>query len=139
MSIENNIKLANEFVKAFHERELDKVAALFVDPKVGQEYKDTLTNWFRMFPDSVWEPRQMTAQDDRVFIEAIDTGTHLGDLTWWVKEPVPPTKKKIKFQSCTVLICENGKLIKYYVYLNPMTILGQLGIRENIDWPSPIE
>ena len=81
----------------------------------------------------------MTAQDDRVVIEAIDTGTHLGELDWWVKEPVPPTNKKIKFSSCTVLFCENGKMIKYHVYLSPLIILGQLGIRENIDWPPSVE
>ena len=66
MSVEENLRLATEFVKAFNERELDKAAALFADPEVGKQWQDRMTNgWFRIFPDSVWETVQMTAQDDR--------------------------------------------------------------------------
>ena len=76
----------------------------------------------------------MTAQDDRVVIEGIVRMTHKGELKMWVTDPVPATNKKVEFHLCVSQKWENGKIAAYQNYFSPMSILGQLGITDNIAW-----
>jgi predicted ester cyclase len=105
--------------------------------KVGSDYRAfEINQWIPTIPDTVMEVTSMTAQDDRVVIEGIVRMTHTGDLTIWVKDPVPATNKKVEFGLCGIATWKNGKITEYRTYMSPMAILGQLGITDNIAWPA---
>lgn len=134
MSEEENLRLAKEAVKAYNDHDLDRGVTFWADQSQGlarREYQKNL--WLPAFPDTQMEITNMTIQGSFVTTEAIVHATHTGPLTMWVKEPVPPTNKKIEFPYCSVGRWENGKLQELHIYVNELLILKQLGITDNID------
>ena len=135
MSIEENLRLAKEMVKAYNDHDLDRGVTFWADEEQGLARREFQKNfWLHAFPDTYVEVINMTAQDAYITTEAIVRATHTGPLKLWVTEPVPATGKKIEFPYCSVGRWENGKLQELHVYLNEFLILKQLGISKNIDW-----
>ncbi len=80
----------------------------------------------------------MTAQGDRVVIEAIVRATHAGPLKMWVLDPVPATSRRIEFSYCSVGQWEGGKIKALRTYVDRSAILGQLGVSpDNVQWNLP--
>jgi predicted ester cyclase len=135
MSVEENLRLSKENLKAYNEHDLDRLVKLWADEKVGLARKEFQKNfWLTAFPDTHMEVISWTAQDDRVVLEAIVSATHLGSLKLWVTEPIPPTKRKIVFPVCELFHWENGKLKDLQAYLDRGRIMKQLGIEPKVDW-----
>ena len=129
MSIEENLRLAKETVKAYNDHDLDRGVTFWADKEKGLVQREFQKNlWLPAFPDTHMEVINMTAQDGYVTTEAIVRATHSGPLKMWVKDPVPATKKKIEFPYCSVGHWENGKLQELRIYVNEWLILKQLGI-----------
>ncbi len=135
MSIEENLRLSEENLKAYNEHDLDRLVETWADEELGLARKEFQKNfWLAAFPDTHMEVISWTAQDDRVVLEAIVSATHLGSLKLWVTEPIPATNRKIEFPVCEVFHWENGKLKDLQAYLDRGRIIKQLGIEAKVDW-----
>jgi len=135
MSLEENLRLASEFVNASNEQDWDRFSEFFANEEVGKGWAEfERTQWCPTFPEGIWCVKSMTAQDDRVVIEGHVHLTHRGTLNMWVTKPVPATGKEVIFSLVAIGKWKDGKLTEYHTYMCAMQILNQLGITENIDW-----
>ena len=81
MSIEENTRIAAEFVKVCNEQDWDRFAKFFENEKFGTDYATfEKSQWIPAFPDTNMEIVSLTAQDDRVVIQSIVRMTHTGEL-----------------------------------------------------------
>lgn len=135
MSVEKNLRLADEILNAYNEHDLDRIVKFWADEEEGFARREFQKNfWLTAFPDTHMEVIRRTAQDDRVVLEAIVSATHLGPLRFWVTEPIPATNKKIEFQICEVALWKKGKLKDIKAYFDRGIILKQLGVEDKVDW-----
>ena len=136
MSVEENLQLTKEFIEAYNKHDLDRTAEFWADENEGSARKKYQRDfWLTAFPDTYMDVISMTAQEERVAVQAVVRATHSGPLKTWVVEPVPATNKKIEFPYCSVGQWENGKLKKLHVYINVGGIISQLGVKpDNVDW-----
>ena len=135
MSIEENLKLSKDNLRAYNEHDLDQLFESWEDQEVGLARKEFQRDfWLTAFPDTHMEATVWTAQDDRVVLEAIVRATHLGTLNFWVTEPLPATNRKIEFPICEIFHWKNGKLKKIQAYLDRGRIFKQLGFEDRVDW-----
>jgi len=135
MTVEENIQSAKEYLKAYNEHDLDRLVTFWADKDMGLARRKFQKNfWLTAFPDTHMEIISITAQDDRVVVEAIVRATHAGPLKMWVKEPVPATNRKIEFHVCEIGLWENGKLKGGRNYVNVADIISQLGVSDSFDW-----
>lgn len=141
MTIEGNLRAAEDHIKTYNDHDLDRLVTFWQDKQTGLERREFQKNlWLAAFPDTHMEVISMTAQDDRVVVEAIVRATHAGPLNMWVKHPIPATNKKIEFPYCSVGQYKNGKLVELRTYIDIFNILDQLGIAEQVNsgqqfWP----
>ena len=135
MTVEENIQSAEEYLKAYNERDLDRMVTFWADKDAGLARREFQENfWLTAFPDTHMETISVTAQDDRVVGEAIVRATHTGTLKMWVKEPVPATNRRIEFHVCEIILWENGKLKGIRSYVDVADIISQLGVSDSFDW-----
>ena len=135
MSVEENLRLSKENLRAYNEHNLEKLAESWEDKEIGLARKEFQRDfWLAAFPDTHMEVITWTAQDDRVVLEAKVTATHLGTLKLWVTEPQPPTNRKIEFPICEILLWNNGKLRDIKAFWDRGRVIKQLGIEAKVDW-----
>ena len=135
MTIEENIQSAKEYLKAYNEHDLDRLVTFWADKGMGMARREFQKNfWLAAFPDTHMELISITAQDDRVVVDAIVRATHAGPLKMWVKEPVPATNRKIEFHVCEIGFWENGKVKGGRNYIDVADIISQLGVSDSFDW-----
>jgi steroid delta-isomerase-like uncharacterized protein len=80
-----------------------------------------LNAWLVGFPNLIVSVVAVTSQDDRVVIQWIARGTHLGEF-----KGRPPTGRKIEYEGVTVYHVREGKIVEYWAYLDMLHLLSQL-------------
>ena len=66
---------------------------------------------------------EMTAEGNRVIVQARFKGTHLGDLSG-----IPPTYKTVNFPFVIRYEIENNKIVSHWMLADQMTLMEQLGV-----------
>ena len=66
---------------------------------------------------------EMTAEGNRVIVQARLKGTHLGDLSG-----IPPTYKTVDFPFVIRYEIENNKIISHWMLADQMGLMEQLGV-----------
>ena len=75
------------------------------------------------YPDFRLEILDSLAQDDRLAVHWVVTGTHKGDF-----RGIAPTGKQIRITGVTLARIKDGKLAEDRVYFDRMTMFEQLGV-----------
>ena len=66
---------------------------------------------------------EMTAEGNRVIVQARLKGTHMGDLSG-----IPPTYKTVDFPFVIRYEIENNKIISHWMLADQMALMEQLGV-----------
>ena len=66
---------------------------------------------------------EMTAEGNRVIVQARIKGTHLGDLSG-----IPPTFKQVDFPFVIRYEIENNKIVSHWMLADQMSLMEQLGV-----------
>lgn len=81
------------------------------------EFFDTVFPGYEIYID------EMTAEGNRVIVQARVKGTHLGDLSG-----IPPTFKTVDFPFVIRYEIENGKIVSHWMLADQMSLMEQLGV-----------
>ena len=109
----------------------------FYDISAGKKYYGsdiglTVDIYAAAFPDMHRELGNFYFYDNVVIVELSLNGTQKGDLVLPVGT-IPATGKKIHAPCCDVFKFKDGKVVSFDCYLVASTILGQLGVLENLE------
>jgi steroid delta-isomerase-like uncharacterized protein len=92
----------------------------------GPEPMKRFVRMFRgAFPDMKFSIAQMVAEDDRVAVHLVGTGTHLGEL-----HGLPPTGRSILVAGAAIHRIENDKIAETYQVVDRLALREQLGAPE---------
>jgi steroid delta-isomerase-like uncharacterized protein len=130
----SNTDLVRRFYRAVDTGDTAAVAELFapdwqnVDPSLpplrGLEGAHALVGMFTAsFPDFSSRIELIAAEDDRVAVRAIHTGTHLGPFLG-----VPPTGRHVTVSASGIFTCKDGRLVENRVVFDAFGLLQQLGV-----------
>lgn len=133
MSTETNKALVKRFYEAVDAGDVSVVQELFapewvnVDPALpplsGLEGAAMLIGMFTAsFPDFTSRLDIMVAEDGRVAVHAVHTGTHQGDFMG-----MPPTGKHFTVTANGIYTCRDGKIVENRVVFDALGLLQQLG------------
>ena len=77
----------------------------------------------RSFPDVRWEVLDMIAEDDRVAMRLVMTGTHRGEFFG-----IPPTDRRVQVEGIHLLRIRDGKVIEHQGVNDDLGFMHQLGV-----------
>lgn len=90
----------------------------------GIDGHDALVRLLRSaFPDAKWTIEDVFAEEDRVCIRVVMTGTHKGDFFG-----IPPTGKAVTQPGIHILRIANGKIAEHWGRNDDMGLMRQLGV-----------
>lgn len=90
---------------------------------VGREmHRQAVESWFAAFPDIRMEYQDLIAEDDRVFVRFVCSGTHEGH---W--QGIAPTGRKVVFEEWHLLRLENGLIVEEASLMDELTLLSRIG------------
>jgi steroid delta-isomerase-like uncharacterized protein len=97
------------------------------DPWNGQSinhatFRQRVTYTRNAFPDVHFDVREAIAEDERVAIRWVMTGTHLGDLP-----RLPATGKKFSIEGMTFYYFQNGQIRGHRQAFDQLGFLAQIG------------
>lgn len=136
MSLEENKALVRRFnEEAFHqgdigaaERYLAPDMLNHVSAKRGIDDMQRIIKYVRaMFPDGRLEVDLEVAEGDLVAQLSTSTGTHSGEVAHTAWGSVPPTGKKVRWQSVRIYRIADGKIAEHWAVRDDMTLLQQIG------------
>ena len=81
------------------------------------EYFETVFPGYEVYAD------EMTAEGNRVIVQARLKGTHMGDLSG-----IPPTFKQVDFPFVIRYEIENNMIISHWMLADQMSLMEQLGV-----------
>jgi steroid delta-isomerase-like uncharacterized protein len=136
MSTAQNKALANRMVEEFfNQRDLtvadDILAADMVEHEelppgmpVGREgTKAMFTMMYTAFPDFQATVENLIAEDDRVVVHMLWTGTHQGEFMG-----IPPTGRRMSINVIDILRVADGKFVEHWGVSDMMDLMQQLGV-----------
>jgi steroid delta-isomerase-like uncharacterized protein len=136
MSTAQNKALANRMVEEFfNQRDLtvadDILAADMVEHEelppgmpVGREgTKAMFTMMYTAFPDFQATVENLIAEDDRVVVHMLWTGTHQGEFMG-----IPPTGRRMSINVIDILRVADGKFVEHWGVSDMMGLMQQLGV-----------
>ena len=134
---EENKTIIRKFIEAYNSRNLEIFEELvspdYIDHTHHTEGRDAFKKLFTMafegFPDWYEEIQEIIAEDDRVWVRVIATGTHTGDWNLF-GVPLPPTGKQVTMEMVFIWRIENGKMVEGREVDESVDFLRQLGIVE---------
>jgi len=85
--------------------------------------------WLKAFPDGQAEIINIIAHGDRVVVEYVGRGTHLGPLEGPMGV-LQATGKQVQLPMVDVMRIQDGKIIRGRTYYNAATVLQQVGVGE---------
>lgn len=133
MSKDTNKALVKRFYEAVDAGDVSVVQELFapewinVDPALpplsGLEGAARLISMFTAsFPDFTSRLDILVAEDGRVAVHAVHTGTHQGDFMG-----IPPTGRRVTVTANGIYTCRDGKIVENRVVFDALGLLQQLG------------
>lgn len=135
MSIEENIKTAEEHLEAEANRELDRLLGTLADDSVYEESllekpvegKAAIAQYYeelwKAFPDFTYTVTNRVADEESVVYEMTFRGTHRETF-----RGIPPTGRTGKINGVIVFPMRNGKALGERIYLDGFALLTQLGV-----------
>jgi steroid delta-isomerase-like uncharacterized protein len=130
--IENRMR---EIARAISVHDVEKVLSFFADDifyeEVGvggevahgkEELRIPLQNLFASFPDITVEITSYINSEDRECVEWTSSGTHKGDIPG-----LSATGKRYSLREVIVTELRRGKISRFSLYTDMMTIIQQLG------------
>ncbi|MBK7098784.1 MAG: ester cyclase [Sphingobacteriales bacterium] len=75
------------------------------------------------FPDVRFDIEDMVAENDKVVVRFVASGTHKGQFG-----PIPPTEKQVKMLGYITHRLENGKIVEDWVVRDTYGLMIQLGV-----------
>lgn len=92
--------------------------------QIGPEaYKRVVTRFVTGFPDVRFTVEDMIAEDEKVAVSWIISGTHKGEF-WGI----PPTGKTMSLEGITIHDIANGKIMDSDISWDALGLLQQLGV-----------
>ncbi len=143
MSALENARLARIPHDAYNARDFDRALAILGDGfemrnvATGQLFRgvdgmrDYMQGWATAFPDSRVEVRNTIVSDDGFAVEFIGRGMQTGPLVT-PQGTIAPTNREVAVEFCEVYEVRDGKLTSGRMYFDATTMMGQLGLTQNI-------
>lgn len=135
MSVEENIKTAEEHLEAEAKRELDRLLETLVEDSVYEESllekpvqgKAEIAEYYqalwRGFPDFTYVVTNRVADEACVIYEMTFRGTHTGPF-----RGIPPTGRQGEIKGVIVFPMKDGKALGERIYLDGLALLTQIGL-----------
>jgi predicted ester cyclase len=133
MAKQENVAVARRFIEDFWNGQKLEVADELMAPNAttpampglppGPEGAKVVGNMiFSAFPDFHMDIDKVVANDDKVAVRSIQTGTHQGEFMG-----VAPSGKKATWTEITIVRVENGKIVESWWETDMMTLMQQIG------------
>lgn len=135
MSVEENIKTAEEHLEAEANRELDQLLGTLADDSVYEESllekpvrgKAAIAGYYqelwRGFPDFTYIVTNRVADESCVIYEMTFRGTHTGTF-----RGIPATGRRGEINGVVVFPMRDGKALGERIYMDGFSFLTQLGV-----------
>jgi steroid delta-isomerase-like uncharacterized protein len=141
MSIQDNEKLAEDFIASWESRDPDRTLALLADSAVWHDVgireplkdrsvmRDYVQSWNTALPDMVVRLVNKVASEDQVAGEVEFAGTNTGSMQMGPGAPaMPPTGKKVNGKGTFFARVRDGKLVEVHTYPDIAGMMMQLGM-----------
>jgi steroid delta-isomerase-like uncharacterized protein len=141
MSIQDNIRLDEEFIAAWNSHDPERVLAVLSDDVVWQDVsspepmrgkaaiRQYLQGWFVPFPDMTAGVKNRVVGEEQVATEVEWSATNSGPLQMAPNAPaIPATGRKVRGQGSYFLRIHNGKGVEVHSYPDAAGLMMQLGL-----------
>ena len=141
MSVQENIRLDEEFIAAWNTHDPDRTLALLSEDVVWRDVaspepmrgkaatRPYLQGWFTAFPDLSATVKNRVVTEEQVAAEVGFTGTNSGPLQMAPGAPaMPATGRKVTGQGTYFLRIRNGKAVEVHSYPDAAGLMMQLGM-----------
>jgi steroid delta-isomerase-like uncharacterized protein len=141
MSVQENIRLDEEFIAAWNAHDPDRAVALLSDDVVWQDVgspqpmhgkaaaRQYMQSWFTALPDLKAVVKNRVVTEDQVAVEVGFTGTNSGPVQMGPDAPaIPATGRKVTGQGTYFLRIQNGKGVEVHSYPDVAGMMMQLGL-----------
>lgn len=91
--------------------------------KGSEEFKKSLSNQFKAFPDIQVKIEHIVAENDLVVIFLNFNATHMGEF-----KGMSPTNKKINIRSADLYRLKNDRIIEHWDVVDQLNLLQQIGM-----------
>lgn len=135
MSVEKNIRTAEEHLEAEAQRELDRLLGTLTENCIYEETllgtpiqgKTEVARYYqelwRGFPDFTYVVTNRVADGACVIYEMTFRGTHTGTF-----RGIPPTGRRGEIKGVVVFPMKEGKALGERIYMDGLSLLTQLGV-----------
>lgn len=83
----------------------------------------------RAFPDARFDVKDVIAENDRVVVRGVMTGTNTGDITF-VRLPMRATGRRVEVEHLHVFRVHGDKIVEHWACRDDFALLRQLGAGE---------
>lgn len=141
MSIQDNIKLDEEFMASWNAHDADQALAILSDEVVWQDVSNPeplrskaairqyMQSWFTAFPDLQAVLKNRVVTEDQVAAEVAFTGTNSGPLAMAPGAPaMPATGKEVKGKGVYFIRIKDGRAVEVHTYPDVAGLMVQLGM-----------
>jgi steroid delta-isomerase-like uncharacterized protein len=141
MSVQENIRLDEEFIAAWNAHDADRAVAQLSDDVVWQDVgnpepmrgkaaaRQFIQSWFSAFPDLKAVVKNRVVSEDQVAAETEFSGTNSGPLQMAPGAPaIPATGKKVTGKGTYFVRIQNGKAVEVHSYPDAAGLMMQLGL-----------
>jgi len=141
MSVQENVRLDEQFIATWSSHDADRAVALLSDDAVWEDVvspermrnkaaiRQYIQSWFTAFPDMTAAVKNRVVTDDQVACEVEFTGTNTGPLQMGAGTPsIPATGKRVTGRGTYFLRIRNGKIAEAHSYPDVLGLMMQLGL-----------
>jgi predicted ester cyclase len=123
MSTATNKSIAQRFVKAVNEQNLEEIDAVLA-PALAEEWKNGMVPWlYRTFAEHHLAITDMLAEDDRVAFWGDTSGLHSGEV-----EGIPPSGRRWNNKGVILLHFQAGQITEVRMLFDNLNLIKQFGI-----------
>ncbi len=141
MSVEDNLRVIDNMVKAYNTRDWNLVMKLHSksvigvspdspEPRKGREaIRQEFVGFATAFPDSHLVTIRAFGQQDWVSAEFAFKGTHKGPLPGPGGQSIPATNRPLQMEYAVVYKLKDGEITERHEYFDLLGMMAQLGIK----------
>ena len=123
MSTTTNKSIAQRFVKAVNEQNLEEIDAVLA-PALAEEWKNSMVPWlYRTFAEHNLTITDMLAEDDRVAFWGDTRGLHSSEV-----EGIPPTGRRWNNKGVILLRFQADQITEVRMLYDNLNLIKQFGI-----------
>lgn len=140
MSVEENLRVADEATKALSDGDLDRFESYHLESVIGRDplhpeplkgrkaIRASVEPFSKAFPDLRLVTERQFGQGDWITVQGHFQGTHKGPLEAPGGQTIPATNKAIRVPFALIAKLEGGKLAETDIYFDQMGMMAQLGL-----------